>query len=216
MAVSTWGVDLKNNKQLGDLEKRIAFLNQKHEARTFNFACSSGKEGVSTVIVNLVEYLVSKKTKKDILVVDANFQNPVLHNAFGQILGDGLTQLIVDSSPWSEVIALIDGFHFVSCGRMYEKQAGNMEKEVLASILGKIQGNYDYIFIDSTPILQSADSMASAAAADATFLVIQSHRTSKEVAEKSITMLQENECQIRGVILNRIRQVIPGWMYKLL
>jgi len=82
--------------------------------------------------------------------------------------------------------------------------------------MAEIKGMYDCILVDSPAILTSGDSLTLSVASDATFLVIQSLRTPKEVAERARSLLDDNECEIGGVLLNRVKQVIPGWMYKML
>jgi len=210
-------LDLMNRQQVGDLEKKIIFFNNKNGYKVFNFVCTRGKEGVSTIFANLATYMAKKSTGKKILLIDANFQNPTLHTIFNLSHQPGLTDLLKGGQGLSETVQPIDSdkIFLLSCGKEYKALSTNIEQDRLAELVTEIRSQYDYIFIDSAPILTSADSLSTAIASDVTFVVIKSLSLQKEVAEKAKNMLVANECFIGGVILNNVVQVIPAWFYNI-
>ena len=153
-----------------------------------------------------------------ILLVDANFTNPVLHDALDKGMGNGLSDILKGASSWSDSVSSTDfeNLHFLSCGGSYQQLEGSRDQGRLRSVMAEIKVMYDYVLIDSPALLTSGDALAVSVVADATFLVIQSLSTRKEVAERARSLLDDNECEIGGVLLNRVKQVIPGWMYKML
>ena len=216
--ISDWRfVDLKNSRQKGDLEKRITFYMQKNGATIFNFASSRSKEGVSTIVGNLSKYMATKKRDKKILVIDANLQTPVQHIVFNKKKGPGLCNVLDGNTSVSDAVqnGQADNIHLLPSGTPRSDSSGDIEQERFHEMISELKKRYDYILIDSAPLLISEDSLSTALSADVTFLIIQSLKVQKEVAEKAKLLLQDNECPIGGVILNRIRQVIPGWMYKI-
>ncbi len=209
--------DLKNRKQTGDLEKRILQFQQKSSYKIFNFCSARGKEGVSTILVNLVHYIKTQNSDKKILVVDANFQSPMLHNIFNAGNNPGLSEILSNEQNHDEYFFTLEltNITILTCGQMYRNQAGNFNQDRFANLLKASKEHYDYILIDSAPMLTSADALSVAVSSDVTFLIIQSTVVQKEVALKAKRLLDDNECIIGGVLLNRIRQVIPEWLYKL-
>lgn len=209
-------LDLKNTRQKGDLEKKIAFCMQKNNAKIFNFTSSRSKEGVSTIVANLAKYMAVKKKEKKILLIDANLHAPVQHIAFDNPRQPGLNDVLSGNTLLSEAIQAVktNKLDLLPCGNPRSDSAGDIEQEKFYEIISEIREQYDYVLIDSAPLLISADSLSTALSADVTFLIVQSLKVQKEVAEKAKLLLQDNECHIGGVILNRIKQVIPGWMYK--
>lgn len=210
-------LDLKNRQQIGELEKKIIFFNNKNGYKVFNFVCTRGAEGVSTILVNLTNYMAKKNTGKKILLIDTNFQNPTLHTIFNLSHQRGLTDLLKGGRNLSETVQSIDSdkIFLLSCGKEFNSLSGSIEQERFAELLTEIRDQYDYIFIDSAPVLTSADSLSTAIASDVTFMVIKSLSLQKEVAEKAKNMLIANECFIGGVILNNVVQVIPAWFYNI-
>ena len=211
-------LNLQNRKQVGDLEKRILFFQKKNNHKVFNFACSRGEEGVSTIVANLVDYMTKKSADKTTLIIDTNFQHPELHKIFNVSIDKGLTDLLRSSINFREAIKKINTLNIdiLTCGNDFPEFAGNIEQEKLKRIIRELCDSYDYIFMDSAPILTSSDALASATASDITFLVIKSLTVQREVAEKAKNLLLNNECLIGGAILNKVIQVIPDWLYKII
>lgn len=219
MAKGFWHYpEFGNRKQIGDLEKRMRLLKEKSECTSFSFNGCRGREGVSSIVVNLVDYLTRVDSDTKVLLVDANFSHPVLHEGLDKGLGNGLAEVLRGTSTWSDAVSSTsaDSIHFLSAGASCQQMEGNMESGRLRGVLQEVSGMYDYVIVDAGAILTSADGLTTAVACDATFLVIQAMNTPKEVAERAKGLLEDNECEVAGVLLNRLRQVIPGWMYRLL
>ncbi|MGW8323827.1 MAG: tyrosine-protein kinase family protein, partial [Thermodesulfobacteriota bacterium] len=181
-------------------------------------AQGEGGEGVSSIIVNLADYVGKTESGKNILVIDGNFHRPVLHEAFDVSLGIGLIEILKGTAKWSDAVNVIPSWniHFLSCGGGYQQMAGALDQEKKRGLVNEIKSMYDLVLVDSAPLLVSSDSLTIALASDASFLVLQSNRTPKEVGERAKALLHDNECLLAGALLNQVKQVVPGWMYKLL
>ena len=207
-----------NKKQIGDLEKKIHFDKQKNNSTVFNFTSSRPKEGVSTIIANFIDYIVRKKAGEKILLIDLNFGNPVLHRLFNISLNSGIADCLAQGLAPSEVISSVSDqqIDILTCGKNHSELNGNISQDKLQNIIDAVKNDYEKIIIDSPPLLTSADSLPSAITSDLTFLVIQAQKTTSEVAQRALKILNENECALGGGVLNRVQRVIPEWMYKLL
>ncbi len=216
MAPSTWKfLDLKNKKQTGDLYKKILSYN-KNNNKVFNFLSSRPREGVSTIVANVVEYIRRQTTDKKILVIDANFQSPSLHKVFN-IPGNtyGLADILNKTVGIRDAITPIStNIFFIASGIDSHNQSGDLDQDNFVKLLNECRQLVDYILIDCPPALSSSDSMSIAPAADISFFLVGAVQVQKEVAQKAISVLQNDECKIGGVILNRMQQVIPGWVYR--
>lgn len=219
-ALSSLGfLDLKNRKQLGDLTKTIFTLRQKNQRKAFVLASCRPGEGVSTVLANLATYFTLNQADCKILVVDANLLSPTLHQMFNLRKGPGLAEILHDRAQLSDVVQKLsdcDTVHVLTSGEGIKELAGNIVQHRFSSLMTEAKSQYDYIFVDSAPVMSSTDTLSTAAAADGVFLIIQSLKVQSEVALKSKMLLINNECEICGVVLNRVLQVIPAWMYRLI
>jgi len=212
-------LDLKNRKQLGDLTKVILNLRQKSRSQAFIFASCRPREGVSTVVANLVGYFKLYQPGCKVLVIDANFHSPSLHHLLELRPGPGLAEVLLGLTPLSEAVQDYDppsGIQALSCGEAYQELAGNIMQGRVTALLTEARERYDCILIDSSPIMSSTDTLSTAAAADGLFLIVHSLKVQAEVALKAQSLLHNNECVVCGVVLNRVLQVIPEWMYRLI
>lgn len=219
-ALSSGGfLNLKNRKQLGDLTKTIFNLRQKNQSKAFVFASCRPGEGVSTVLANLVTYFTLYQTDCKVLVVDANLQSPTLHHMFNLRKGPGVAEILQGSAQLSDAVQGLSGsdaVQVITSGEGYKELAGNIVQGRFSSLMAEAKSQYDCILVDSSPVMASTDTLSTAAAADGVFLVVQSLKVQSEVAIKSKTLLVNNECEVCGVVLNRVLQVIPAWMYRLI
>jgi len=209
-------LNLRSKKQTGDLYKNILNANRKKDAKSFCFTSSLPKEGVTTILANLLDYVRQQGTSKRVIVIDANVNHPNLNAVFGlpancQGLKDVMARRV---DLQSALIPVGPGFRILCCGGGQQYDQRNFEPEEFYKLLRDCRQFADFIFVDCPPILSSPDALSIAPSADISFLVLQAVKVRRQVAEKSLSALHNNECEIGGVILNRVQQVIPSWLYR--
>ncbi|MCG8686355.1 MAG: hypothetical protein MI892_15865 [Desulfobacterales bacterium] len=211
-------LDLGNKKQTGDLHKRLMGYSKKSGCKSFCFTSSTPKEGVSTVLVNLVDYIRQNAPDKTTIVIDAKLVAPKLHQVFGASAKPyGLVEVMSGQVLVQDVLTPVaPNIWLLGSGAQRKYKDGNLRYDGFAKLLKDCGQLADYILIDSPPVLSSSDSMTVAPAADVTFMILQAVKIHRLVVLKSIQLLHDNECEMGGVILNRVQQVIPGWVYKFL
>jgi len=211
-------VNLKRTKQIGDLEKKLDYYQRTNKAHTFNFLSSRPSEGVSTIVTNLAEYMASAKADKRILLIDANINTPVIHRHFERSASPGLRETLSNLEKVKDYIvnSAMKNLKLLTCGNLdcRPDSINSLDQGKFQELTRMLESLYDYVLIDSTPLLASSESLVPAIASDVTYLVIQARATQKAVAEKAIALLSESSCTIGGVILNRDIKPIPGWLYK--
>ena len=208
--------DLLSDKQMVDLNYMIDQKAGRNNLKIINFVSSRSKEGTSTVLVNFMKFMIERSASKNFLLVDANLQHPVLHLEFNVPSTPGLKDVLADKARLSDVTYKIESsdIYLIPNGNTLTFETTNIESKMYESIFSKLSDRYQYIFIDSPPLLESSASLALATSADITFLVIQAHKTQWEVAQKAKNYLDHYNCAIGGVILNRVSQPIPNWIYR--
>lgn len=211
-------LDLQHKKQAGDIYKKITNIHPEGHAGVFSFTSCRAKEGVTTVLLNLLRYIKQQNIGKKILVIDANMQAPALHSAFRLRNAPGLSDILNGRVGLSEGVQKVNGdaLSVILSGEAPEGMFGGITYEKFNELICEAKPTYDYILIDSAPILTSTDFLSSSGVSDAVFMVIQSLKVQREAALKAKSLLLDNNCIIGGVILNRVQQVIPAWLYNLI
>ena len=207
--------DLSNTKEMGDLEQSMGFCSKKNDFKVFHFSSSREQEGVSTVVVNLAQFMIRGDSAHNILLIDANQMNPILHVAFNIPSNPGLSDVLNDNCEYNESIYKVNpiGINVMPFGTRLSSLSKGIEQTKFFDLILTLKPQYDYLLIDSSPILASSSSLSSAIASDITYIVIQANKIQWEVAEKAKLLLKQNDCYIGGVILNRVMHFIPQWIY---
>ena len=81
------------------------------------------------------------------------------------------------------------------------------------SLLKEIYNQYDYIIIDSSPVLAADDTTSLAPKIDATLFVVRLSYTSARLTRKSLELLYNRQVNVPGVILNFVDTSLPEYYY---
>jgi capsular exopolysaccharide synthesis family protein len=83
----------------------------------------------------------------------------------------------------------------------------------MKKLLSSIQENYDYVFIDSPPVVTVTDAVVLAPVVDGVILVIQAGKTEIGAVSRAKEILESVKANILGVVLNRVKESHGGYYY---
>jgi protein-tyrosine kinase len=196
---------MKHNILRLDLGKKI---------KTLLFLSPAEGEGNSNVLKNFGITLASEGER--VLIVDANLRNPVFHKVFDLEKENGLTELLLEQKTLMEVIkpTSLDNLFVVTCGSDCPSPSFAFESKSLDFHIGKMKGQADWVLFDSPPVNLFNDAIILASRVDGVVMVIQAEKTRWEVAQRAKQRIENSNRNIIGVVLNKRRRYIPGWLYK--
>jgi polysaccharide biosynthesis transport protein len=79
--------------------------------------------------------------------------------------------------------------------------------------LKELYHEYDYIVVDTSPVLAADDTTSLAPKIDATLLVVRLSYTSARLVRKSLELLYNRQVNVPGVILNFVDTSLPEYYY---
>ena len=176
-------------------------------------------EGKSTVASNLAASLVQSGSK--VLLVDADLRRSSLHKTFGVSLKPGLREVLGKVLPISEAIVPVEVQRLhpdissklspdVSCN-LFLLPAGECNIGPSESFLGSemdsmlkdLKSHYDYIIIDTPPLLAASDTMSLVPKADFVLMVLRASYTSLRVVRDALNRLYRCNARSLGIVYNR-------------
>ena len=80
-------------------------------------------------------------------------------------------------------------------------------------LIREMYNQYDYIIIDSSPVLAADDTTSLAPKIDATLFVVRLSYTSARLTKKSLELLYNRQVNVPGVILNYVDTSLPEYYY---
>jgi succinoglycan biosynthesis transport protein ExoP len=147
-------------------------------------------EGKTTTTVNL-GYTLARDLGKRTLLVDCDFKYPVLHQYAQTASEPGLVNLLNGDVPVEQCLS---SFADIPCWIMpagVQCTQGNdlLKTQRLATIFSDLRQRFDYIIINTPPVLPLADMNVLAGLADLLFLVVRAGSTPQEVVKKALDAL---------------------------
>lgn len=166
---------------------------------------ASPEEGKSTSVAHLARSLAEIGNR--VLCVSADFRRPKLHRIFGMPAHIGIAGLndpderidpaeLIQKTP-------IEGVSLVAAGR------GRSDPTELLRAAGKLiavaRAHFDYIIVDSSPVLSANDTLDLVRSADSVVAVARYKQTTRASAERTHETLAQAGAPLLGVALTAVR-----------
>jgi len=159
------------------------------------------EEGKSTVCANLATILARRQQPK-ILLLEGDLRRPSLSKQFGLERIPGLSEWLKgDPRPIKDIYRLEGpNLWFLPAGRPPENPLELMQSGRLSELLNQLSGWFDWIIIDSPPILPLADTSVWARLADGILLVTREGITKKRMLQRGLQALEQSK--LLGAVVN--------------
>jgi len=169
-------------------------------------------EGKTTTAINLAGTLSQSKGTR-VLLVDADLRLPDVAAQLG--LRDaglpGLADALVDPRlPIDAVMCRRPPFNLslLTSGRHLSAPYEALRSPRLREILEQARRAYDYVIVDTPPVLPVPDCRVVARWADSLLLVVSAHRTPRRFLEEALNALDPDK--IAGLVFNSVDPPRPG------
>ncbi len=160
-------------------------------------------EGKSTVAANLAHTLALGGSR--VLLVDADLTRGSLHEIMQLKQEPGLTHLLSHPADVGKVIQInsIPNLSFISCGFWVTNPGELLLGAALDELLANWRIQFDFVIIDSCPILAADYATTLAAKVDGTLMVVRSRFSTERQVQNAIDILHNRRTRILGVVFNR-------------
>lgn len=166
-------------------------------------------EGKSFISMNLWRQLA--ETGKKVVLVDADIRKSVLRTRH-QITSGGaklvcLEDYLSGQAELEDVVyqTNIENAHMVPTAYTVSNPALLIQSQRFSDMLNQLAAEYDYVLIDTPPLTAVADGDMVASQCDGAILVVRSASTSRRLISTSMKQLENANCELMGVVLNRVQ-----------
>ena len=211
--VSKWQPHSIAAEQYRTAATKLLLSTEGHGSTVIEVTSALKGEGKTTTVVNL-GYTLARNLGRKTLLIDCDFRCPALHEYVTIPARAGLIELLNGEASLENCLSAIDE---VPCSILSIERTGEDFNELsriqqLKAMLPRIRMNFDYVIINTPPVLPSASVGILASLADFHIMVIRAGTTPKHVVKQAFKMLG-----LSGgahVILNAVEgRSMPTYMY---
>ena len=141
---------------------------------------------------------------KRVLLIDADLRRGHIHQQFGVERLDGLSDVVAGLLTPAQAIRpqVLPNLDLLTTGKLPPNPADMMMSDSMARVLETLAAQYDYVIIDTPPVLVAADAAAMAPLVGAVLLVARSAVTQLGELNESAKRLTRAGNQVSGVLFN--------------
>ncbi|MBO5240015.1 MAG: CpsD/CapB family tyrosine-protein kinase [Clostridia bacterium] len=157
--------------------------------------------GKTTVAVNLSLMLAESNAR--VLLIDADTRKGRVARYFGQNAQPGLVDCISGQASLAEVTHVYnEKFSYITCGAHSPRPYELLESDVMKALLSDLKKQYDYIVIDTPPVLLLSDALALIPESDGTVVVCRHRASHVNDIAKTLNTLNFAKANVLGVVVN--------------
>lgn len=163
--------------------------------------------GKSFISSNLTE--VFAQLDKKVLVMDADMRLGELHKVFNMSQDNGLADYLQqDDHQIADVIHAtgIDNVDFIPRGKNPHNPISLLSGAKFSTLMTELNAHYDYIVIDSAPVLAASDALVLSQYADKVLMVTRYDKSIEGQLVYAINQLKKSNVQVDGIVLNDVQQ----------
>ncbi|MBI5206713.1 MAG: CpsD/CapB family tyrosine-protein kinase, partial [Candidatus Firestonebacteria bacterium] len=195
--------DIKScEKSFRDIWIAMQVILSGDKSRTVVISSATKGEGVTTTIINLGKAIA---LEKKVLLLEANFENPIFSNIFNLPQENGLTDILSGKLEIEKAIKRKDenrNLFIITAGSNISDHHSLALPE-WEDLLYKLKEIFDIILIDTPSVTSNPDVASLASICDGIILVIQADKTRREVVEHAKRTINNAKAKLLGSILNR-------------
>jgi capsular exopolysaccharide synthesis family protein len=176
-----------------------------HPPKIIVLTSATPSEGKTTAASNLAAILAQRDTR--VLLIDGDLRRPNIHHRFGLNGKVGLTTVLTGATTLEETVQNvreIPNLDILPSGPVPPFPTEMLSSGAMEAVLKRCAELYDYIVIDSPPILSVTDGVILARQADAVVLVVRHGKSSKHVVRRARDILLRSGAGITGIVLNAV------------
>lgn len=171
--------------------------------RTILMTSATRGEGKTTSLINSA--IVFSQMGVRVLVIDADLRRPRCHHLLKVDNTVGLAEVLAGQMQPAEAIRAIPGVNlfFIGSGTTPPNPAELLGSARMHEVLDGLRNDYDFVFIDSSPVMAVSDPILLSRMTDGVVLVVNG-KTPKQLVKTARSRLNTRHTKILGILLNRV------------
>ncbi len=172
--------------------------------RCFVVTSALPQEGKTATVSNLA--VTFAQAGKRVLLIDADLRKPRQHRIFGLKNLNGLTNYLSAQAELDGLVrpTQVVNLYLINSGPVPPNPVELLGSEKMGSLLDSLKLQYDYLLIDTPPLLPVSDAIVLGPKIDGVILVAWGGKTTRDALRRTKEKLDMHQVKCAGVIINNI------------
>jgi receptor protein-tyrosine kinase len=187
------------------IRTRLNHMQTLQPLHTLLVASASPAEGKSFTAMNLA-VTQAQLADKRILLADFDFRRPTVDKNFQVASSPGITDYLLGKAPLNDIFRSIEGtnMYLLPAGEPVQNPLELLNLKECKALIQGLRNHFDWVILDSPPLLFAADGNLLATMCDGTVLVVRIGTTTFDSVSRALQSLCENN--VLGVVVNGARR----------
>lgn len=184
-------------------QTNLEFTTEHGVPRSLVVTSTRPMEGKSTTALALATVLA--RAHKRVVLVDGDMRSPSVHHFAGVPNLKGLSNYLAGSDDISSLLVPLTDLNVMAmlAGPIPPNAAELLTGDRLAKLLKELLQSFDYVVIDSPPIMGLADAPLICSRVEATIYVVESHGIRTSLVRTALARLASANAQVIGGVLTK-------------
>lgn len=185
------------------MELNISITGLNRRMQVIQCTSATPEDGKTTTSINLASVYAEKGKK--VILLDFDLRRPKVHRAFHQINDKGFFDYITNDTDYHELIVHDEtNVDLLLTGKRISYPNIVLESKKTRDLVENLRKEYDYIVIDTPPVLSVTDALIVSQIVDGVVFVAAYNKTRKEDSKEALKLLKNNNAFVIGGVLANI------------
>jgi succinoglycan biosynthesis transport protein ExoP len=149
-----------------------------------------------------------------VLLIDSDLRRPAIHLRFRMGKGLGLSSVLSGKATLNEAVMEwpdLPNVHILTSGPVPPLPSELLSSKQMEDVLAQARAEYDFVIIDTPPVLAVTDASVLGRLVDAAILIIRYNAAQKQVVRRCIDLLERSGTHLLGVAVNAVDFTAPEY-----
>lgn len=149
-----------------------------------------------------------------VLLIDADLRRPAVHLRFRMGKGLGLSSVLSGKATIEEAVVVwpdLPNVHILTSGPVPPLPSELLSSTQMKDLLARVRADYDFVIIDTPPVLAVTDASVLGRLVDAVVLIVRYNAAQKQVVRRCIDLLERSGAHLLGVAVNAVDFTSPEY-----
>jgi capsular exopolysaccharide synthesis family protein len=195
------------------LRTGLLFANRDKTSKTVLITSAGPGEGKTSTSLNLAQILASSGDR--VVLIDCDLRRPSVHKYLGIPKEVGLTEYLAGRGELDGYLkaTAVPTLKVITSGPIPPNPPEMFDTERFQDLLPRLKASFDWVLVDSPPVLSVTDGVILSAVADGVILVVQHARYAREMVRRAVNQLRNVNATLLGCVLNNVRVTRDAYYY---